>query len=129
MLCAASGYVERIYWWQLAAPGYGLVDSRETPGRRRPSFRAFRTLAGRLRGGRFLGAVGDGRAGLTRAFLFRRDGRDSAVCWSVDGAPARIELPRPALRVVGRDGEELRGRADGTRVEVDGHPVYVELED
>jgi hypothetical protein len=129
VLCAASGYVERIYWWQLAAPGYGLVDSRETPGRRRPSFRAFRTLAGRLRGGRFLGAVGDGRAGLTRAFLFRRDGRDSAVCWSVDGAPARIELPRPALRVVGRDGEELRGRADGTRVEVDGHPVYVELED
>jgi hypothetical protein len=129
VLCAASGLVERIYWWQLAAPGYGLVDSRETPWRRRPSFRAFRTLAERLRGGRFLGTVGDGRAGATRAFLFRRDGRDCAVCWSADGAAARIDLPRPALRVVGRDGEVLRGRAAGPRIEVDGRPVYVELGD
>lgn len=129
ILCAASGFVERIYWWQLLAPGYGLVDSREEPWRRRPSFRAFRTLAERLRGGRFLGALGDGRAGAARAFLFRRDGRDCAVCWSADGTAGRIELPRPALRVFDRDGEELRGRADGPRLAVDGRPVYAELGD
>ncbi len=127
VLCAASGLVERVYWWQLAAPGYGLVDPRETPWRRRPSFRAFRTLAGRLRGSRFLGVSGDGREGATRAFLFRKDGRDVAVCWSADGIPARVDLPRPALRVFDRDGGEVRGRADGAGVAVDGRPVFVEL--
>lgn len=27
-IAAASGLVERVYWWQLVAPGYGLVDRR-----------------------------------------------------------------------------------------------------
>lgn len=31
-IAAATGLVERVYWWQLVAPGYGLVD-------RRPDFR------------------------------------------------------------------------------------------
>lgn len=53
----ASGFVGRIYWWQLVAPGYGLVDSRDKPWRRRPSFRAMRALAERLEGARFLGAM------------------------------------------------------------------------
>ncbi len=34
---AASGLVERVYWWQLVAPGYGLVDARGGL-RRRPAF-------------------------------------------------------------------------------------------
>lgn len=39
----ASGLVERAYWWQLVAPGYGLVDDRSGL-RRRPAFDAFRRL-------------------------------------------------------------------------------------
>jgi hypothetical protein len=39
-----SGLVERVYWWQLIAPGYGLVDSRGGALRKRPSFDAFRRL-------------------------------------------------------------------------------------
>ncbi|MDX1643225.1 MAG: lipopolysaccharide kinase InaA family protein, partial [Thermoanaerobaculia bacterium] len=34
----ASGLAERIYWWQLAARGYGLLDPRQEGLRRRPSF-------------------------------------------------------------------------------------------
>jgi len=43
-----SRLVERVYWWQLVAPGYGLVDHRGGTLRRLPSFAAF---AGLLQGG------------------------------------------------------------------------------
>ena len=38
------GFVERVYWWQLVNPGYGLVDHREGGIRRMPSFFAFKKL-------------------------------------------------------------------------------------
>ena len=39
-----SGLVERLYWWQLVHPGFGLVDSREATLRRRPAFHIARQL-------------------------------------------------------------------------------------
>jgi hypothetical protein len=39
-----SGFVERVYWWQLINPGYGLVDHRGGMLRKMPSYHAFRAL-------------------------------------------------------------------------------------
>jgi hypothetical protein len=39
-----SGWVERVYWWQLVNPGYGLVDSRSNQLRKMPSFNAFKQI-------------------------------------------------------------------------------------
>jgi hypothetical protein len=39
-----TGLVERVYWWQLINPGYGLVDHRDGTLRRMPSFHAFAAL-------------------------------------------------------------------------------------
>ena len=39
-----SGWVERVYWWQLINPGYGLVDSRGGKLRKMPSYYAFQSL-------------------------------------------------------------------------------------
>ncbi len=38
-----SGCADRVYWWQLVAPGYGLVDAREGL-RKRPAFVALQRL-------------------------------------------------------------------------------------
>ena len=38
-----TGLVERVYWWQLAAPGYGLVDM-QSGVQRRPAFTALQKL-------------------------------------------------------------------------------------
>ncbi|MBA3697604.1 MAG: hypothetical protein H0W78_01885 [Planctomycetes bacterium] len=38
-----TGMVERVYWWQLVHPGFGLVDSREGL-RRRPAFSVMQRL-------------------------------------------------------------------------------------
>jgi len=39
-----SGMVEKVYWWQLINPGYGLVDSRGKELRKMPSYFAFKSL-------------------------------------------------------------------------------------
>ncbi|MFT5113473.1 MAG: hypothetical protein ACI8P9_002804 [Parasphingorhabdus sp.] len=39
-----SGMVERVYWWQLINPGYGLVDHRSGQLRKMPSYFAFQAL-------------------------------------------------------------------------------------
>lgn len=36
--------VQKVYWWQLINPGYGLVDSRDQSLRKMPSFDAFKQL-------------------------------------------------------------------------------------
>lgn len=39
-----SGLVERVYWWQLINPGYGLVDHRGGRLRKHPSYFAFKEI-------------------------------------------------------------------------------------
>jgi hypothetical protein len=38
-----TGWVEKVYWWQLINPGYGLVDSRNGL-RKMPSYYAFKEM-------------------------------------------------------------------------------------
>lgn len=39
-----TGWVERVYWWQLINPGYGLVDHRSGVLRKHPSYFALKNL-------------------------------------------------------------------------------------
>ena len=55
LLAFASGRVEAVYWHQLVAPGYGLIDNRGTSSRRREAFAALRTLVGFFSGSRITG--------------------------------------------------------------------------
>ena len=44
-----TGWVDRVYWWQLINPGYGLVDHRDGALRKMPSFYALKeVIAGQL---------------------------------------------------------------------------------
>jgi len=40
----ATGLVERVYWWQLINPGYGLVDHRHGRLRKLPAFHMFQEV-------------------------------------------------------------------------------------
>lgn len=42
--CRASGQITRVYWHQLIAPGYGLVDNRHDAVRKMPAFSAFQRM-------------------------------------------------------------------------------------
>jgi hypothetical protein len=123
LLALSSGWVDRIYWWQLVAPGYGLVDSRSVVWRRRPAFRALQTLK------RFCGnSVYQGRYLVhpTAHILSFCRGREVFAAGWTEGEPICYRFPLPVKRVVGRDGEELTIK--GPDVMLDGHPKYVFLE-
>jgi len=122
LMCLASGFVERIYWWQLAAPGYGLVDSRSESWRPRPSFFALRNLVMRLRDSCFLGQDFHPKA---RIFNFRSGNQNFAVCWA-PGSRHDCVLYSPSrkiLKATGRDGEEVPVKNNG--VSVHSSPVYL----
>jgi hypothetical protein len=119
VICLASGLIERIYWWQLVAPGYGLIDSREAAWRRRPSYFALRELVRLLEGSRFEGKAEDGRA---QVFHFRRNGDEFAVCWTTRG-PVDYELKRSPRFVITRDGEERA--AASAKMRLARSPQYV----
>jgi hypothetical protein len=119
VICATTGFVERIYWWQLAAPGYGLIDNREKPWRKRPSYLALHNLIRRLEGSRFEGKVEDRQAEI---YQFRRGGEKFVVCWKIKGE-ADYSFPEAVRAVIGRDGEEKAAGVGSLRIEE--RPQYV----
>lgn len=74
---ACSGLVERVYWWRLAAHGFGLVDERAEPWVARPGWQAFLHLQRTLGEATFLRNLpAPGRSYL---HLFRRPDGEPVV--------------------------------------------------
>ena len=120
-----SGMVERVYWWQLVARGYGLVDRDDNRLRRRPSWHALAFLARTVTGARTLPIAGSPPS--LRVHVFGRpDGAPLVAAWSSDDQPVEWNLPSGVLRLFDRDGRELAVPVGGT-TKVGGAPIYVEL--
>jgi hypothetical protein len=55
LLALCSGMADRVYWWNLAAHGFGLIDDRDPGGwRPRPAYHAFKALVEQMRGSRYI---------------------------------------------------------------------------
>jgi hypothetical protein len=122
ILCRASGLVERIYWWQLAAPGYGLIDSRRKEWRKRPSFYAMKTMVSQLEGSLFKERVGHPRAEI---FSFLKGERSFVVCWT-NGPAFDYFFDRRVVRVLNRGGKEIS--PSNGKVKIEASPKYVFFE-
>jgi hypothetical protein len=122
VICLTSGFVERIYWWQLVAPGYGLIDSRPKEWRRRPSFRALKTLIKHLEGSTFTGKNGNSH---TEMYLFSRGNENFALCWT-KGPPCDYVFSKNVSRVLDREGEEDSFIFD--KVKITESPKYIFFE-
>jgi hypothetical protein len=117
-----SGRVERIFWWQVIARGYGLV-APEADGtlRRRPSWRAMATMLAQLAGTACEGPLPapDG----ARLVRFRGgDGTRIVVAWAVAGE-VEVELPEEVTGAVGRDGSVFE--PPGASLRVGRSPIYL----
>ncbi len=122
LLCLCTGWVERIYWWQLVAPGYGLIDSRSPEWRRRPAFYALQTLRRFCANSVFQGKFVDPRAWV---FNFCKGNEVFSVAWSDQGIHD-FTFPSPIKRVISRDGAELDFQE--STVTLDGSPRYIVFE-
>ena len=121
-----TGLVERVFWWQMIARGYGLVDPA-APGelRRRPAFRAFPVLLRELEGCRLEEVLTTPPP--ARLYRFRApDGSDRLVGWSTAGA-VEVTLPRPVALAQGRDGQKISGAGEA-KVTLGSSPCYLRLE-
>jgi len=116
-----TGLAERVYWWQLAAAGYGLLDPRGGGPRKRPAWLALRQLQRELAGAEVVRLRMP--PGL-RGYRAVRDGREIRVVWALDDR-GRSYRPRSDVRAVrDRDGREL----DRVPAVLAGAPVYLECE-
>jgi hypothetical protein len=119
VLCLATGFVDRIYWWQLAAPGYGLIDSRPVKWRKRPSFFAMKSMIDRLEGSLFIKKIPHSEVFI---FIFCKKKKQFAVCWT-QGSSVEHSFSQPISRVESREGEEIPIREN--RVRLGPSPKYI----
>ena len=110
LLALSAGLADRVFWWQLIAPGYGLIDPRGSGGdgarlRRRPSFHALATLRRQLAGARFLGPLPSPAGTYLYRFADAEREEEVVVAWTAAGRTA-IDLPAPLRVVVTEDGRE-----------------------
>ncbi|MFY9141807.1 glycosyl hydrolase [Sulfuricurvum sp.] len=100
LLAFASQHAACVYWHQLIAPGYGLVDNREGTLRKRSAFNAYQTMFRHLSDAEFIG-YGEKRGRHT--FLAKTPRGLLHVEWLISGT---LEVPL-AHSVEGtfRDGE------------------------
>ncbi|HEX2164035.1 MAG TPA: hypothetical protein VHM02_08810, partial [Thermoanaerobaculia bacterium] len=123
----ASGRVERIFWWQAIARGYGLVAPEEGGTlRRRPSWHAMATMLRQLDGalaeGRLPGSEG------ARLYRFRTvDGGALIVGWSTGTEPVEWTPPIPIAAATARDGAPLPPPSG--RIALGPAPIYLRLAD
>ena len=114
LLAFASGQVEGVYWHQLVAPGYGLIDNREGI-RKRSAFLAFKTMVSQLKGAQCEGLdIQDGRYTLR----CRTPHGELHVVWSLKEETVRFE---ETSLCVYRDGEE----AELQTCKIGSSPVYI----
>ena len=126
LLALTTGQVERVFWWQLTARGYGLMTPEEGVLRRRPAFQTLATLERQLRGARFERPL-DSTKG-QHLLLFRApDGHPLVTGWCESGK-AMVTLPGPVTHIVERDGG-ARGTDRGTEAQLTASVRYFHLGD
>ena len=99
ILALASGVVNNVYWHQLIAPGYGLIDNRHGL-EKYPAYYAFKTLLFILKKARFIRL--EKRKGLYHA-RFQKD-KNIDVYWALEPT----KLTSKGKTIILRDGTAIR---------------------
>jgi tRNA A-37 threonylcarbamoyl transferase component Bud32 len=123
ILGLGTGLVERIYWWQLVAKGYGLVDTENGDLRPRAAYAAMRGLQWFLRGGRSLGPL-EAEAPVRLWGLEREDGSRWVAAWRTSDDEALWQPPAPPASA--RDAEGNERRIEGG-ITLSGTPLFLEV--
>jgi len=114
LLSLATDVVKNVYWHQLIAPGYGLIDNRDGKLIKYPAYHAFKVMIANLQGTTFLGLKEN--SGLYRA-SFKKGDNAVEVLWSLQ----KTVVDSNNKTIMLRDGDQISGKT----IEVGGAPVYL----
>ena len=118
LLAFASQQVDALFWHQLIAPGYGLIDNREGL-RKRSAFYAFKTLLHFLKGSQFLHLEIKESHYILHCL---KDDKEVEVHWSLKKTVIKKEIYFDAYS---RDGEAIAS----DEISVFNAPVYLQIKD
>jgi hypothetical protein len=130
LLTLCSGFVSQVYWWRLAAHGYGLLDDHAASLPLRPAFEALSRLLPLLREATFqraeLPPAHKGVRQGTFAYHFSRtNGSPFTLCYA-HPRPAVYALPKSVQRVSLLQDDSTITVEDGS-ITIDGQLRLVEL--
>jgi len=114
LLALSTGVVKNVYWHQLIAPGYGLIDNRDNKLIKYPAYQAFKTMLFLLQEAVFIEInKRDGYYYL----VFNKGNIKIEVHWSITSS---FEVPVKNRQVILRDGDEIMSK----KVTISESPVY-----
>jgi len=124
-LTIGSGLAERVYWWRLAARGFGLVDDTDPAALRpRVAYGMLRAFLERLGESTLVSAELPARQGARHGryeFCFRRPDGEGVVLVYAHGP----QLPFPVHRRVDYVEDALGSRLGSVPRELGGRPFYL----
>jgi len=130
LIAICSGLVERVFWWRLAAFGYGLVDDSAADWRERPAFLVLAVLLPRLETSEFTArsVVAALSPTGTEGILYRFEMPDGHPWWMAYTRveSCRIPVPPAVTQATTAFGDTLSIQ-DG-KVEVGMMPIYLDVE-
>ena len=128
LIAISSGLADRVYWWRLAARGFGLVDVTDEEMRPRPAYRALQHLLGTLGDSTFVKRITIPaehrkiRDSLCLLEFRRGDGEYVVVAYTA-GSPCDVDVPFAFERATDAKGNPLESR--GSSVRVSGTPLFL----
>ncbi len=114
LLTFASQKVDAVYWHQLIAPGYGLIDNREGL-RKRTAFAAFQTMLSTLKEMEFVSFKDKNKIFSLRA---KNSYQTTTVKWSLNLQTITYNTPQ---HYIDRDGNSHLS----TAIEIGPSPIYI----
>ena len=116
LLSLCSNMVKSVYWHQLIAPGYGLVDNRDGQITKYPAFFAFKTMLTELQGAHIFALVQHKEF---YEVIAEHNGQTIQVLWCNDTS---FELNfSEEVEITSRDGDVSYSK----KVHLSGSPIYV----
>ena len=115
LLALATSVVKNVYWHQLIAPGYGLIDNRDGKLTQYPAYQAFKVMLAQLQNTNFINM--SERSGLYRISFENKD-KKIEVLWSLQETVVKANKGS----IISRDGVAIDPQ--NGEVLVSGSPVY-----
>jgi hypothetical protein len=120
LLSLSTSLVDRVYWWQLSAKGYGLIDHLNQ--KKHEGFYAYKFLIESLKGGEFVSMKED--RGLIEMYFIDKDGEQVSIFWCEEGCEYKKEsgshvTKDPNKKYYNVVGKEIKS------LELGPSPIYV----
>ncbi len=116
LLALATGVVKNVYWHQLIAPGYGLIDNRGGKLIKYPAYQAFKTMLQLLQGQNFVASSED--SGLYKISFEGENNQCIDVYWALSAKKVNTQNKH----IITRDGDEVAPKSE---MPINGSPLYL----